>query len=111
MRTFNIQHSTSNIQGAWIRMPLNVGCSMLNVECFCIPKLLSWFVALTLALLTLTSRADQFDTLRLTWQTNLINGGGSPSSIASTANGYLSSMDTSPSRTYLWSDLPLGSVS
>ncbi|HEX4349164.1 MAG TPA: hypothetical protein VH251_02190, partial [Verrucomicrobiae bacterium] len=58
-----------------------------------------------------TSRADQFDTLRLVWQTNLINSGGSPSSIASTANGYLSSMNTSVSRTYLWSDLPLGSVS
>jgi hyaluronate lyase len=55
--------------------------------------------------------ADQFDTLRLVWQTNLIDGGGSPSSIASTANGYWSSLDTSPSRTYLWSDLPLGSVS
>src|SRR4029077_20543169 len=56
-------------------------------------------------------RADQFDTLRLVWQTNLINSGGSASSIASTANNDWSSMDTSPSRTSLWSDLPLGSVS
>jgi hyaluronate lyase len=56
-------------------------------------------------------RADQFDTLRLAWQTNLINSGGSPSSIASTANGYWSSLNTSSTRTYLWSDLPFGSVS
>jgi len=56
-------------------------------------------------------RADQFDTLRLVWQTNLINRGGSPASIAATANGYWSSLNTSPSRTYLWSDLPFGSVS
>jgi len=64
-----------------------------------------------LLLLAPASRADQFDTLRLVWQTNLINSGGSPSSIASTANGYWSSINTSPSRTYLWNDLPLGSVS
>jgi len=56
-------------------------------------------------------RADQFDTLRLTWQTNLINSGGSASSVANTANNYWNSMETSASRTYLWSDLPFGSVS
>jgi len=59
----------------------------------------------------LCSRADQYDTLRLAWQTNLINNGGSLSSITNTANGYWSSMNTSPSRTYLWSDLPFGSDS
>ena len=57
------------------------------------------------------AQADQFDTLRLDWQNYLITNGGSASSIASTANNYWSSMNTSASRTYLWSDLPLGSVS
>lgn len=58
-----------------------------------------------------SARADQYDTLRLYWQNSLISGGGSPSSIASTANGYWSSMNTNAGRTYLWSDLPVGSVS
>ena len=58
-----------------------------------------------------SARADQFDVLRLAWQTNLINNGSSPAGDASTANGYWSTLDTSASRTYLWSDLPLGSVS
>jgi len=40
-----------------------------------------------------------------------IESGGSPSSIASAANSDWSSLNTSPSRTYLWSDLPFGSVS
>jgi hyaluronate lyase len=68
-------------------------------------------ISLLLLLPAGPARADQFDTLRLVWQTNLINGGGSVSSIASTANGYWTSLNTSPSRTYLWSDLPLGSNS
>jgi hyaluronate lyase len=69
-------------------------------------------VALFLFLTVVTSsRADQFDTLRLTWQTNLINDGGSLSSIANTANSYWNSMNTNKSRTYLWSDLQFGSVS
>jgi len=76
-------------------MSLRIGCCIV---------LLFLFTAFT-------SFGDPFDTLRLTWQTNLINGGGSPASIANTANSYWSSMNTSPSRTYLWSDLPLGSVS
>lgn len=56
-------------------------------------------------------RADQYDTLRLDWQNYLITNSGSASSIASTADGYWTSMDTNASRTYLWSDLPFGSVS
>ncbi|HTB85023.1 MAG TPA: polysaccharide lyase family 8 super-sandwich domain-containing protein [Candidatus Sulfotelmatobacter sp.] len=56
-------------------------------------------------------RADEFDTLRTYWQNYLINNGGGVSSITSTANSDWSSMNTSPTRTYLWSDLPLGSVS
>ncbi|HEV2695638.1 MAG TPA: polysaccharide lyase family 8 super-sandwich domain-containing protein [Verrucomicrobiae bacterium] len=71
-------------------------------------KLAQLFFVLTLAM---SLHADQFDTLRLYWQTNLINNGSSPSSVASTANSYWSSMSTSPTRTYLWSDLPFGSVS
>lgn len=35
----------------------------------------------------LSSRADQFDTLRLSWQNYLTSNGGSRSTIASTANG------------------------
>ena len=71
-------------------------------------KLAQLFFVLALAM---SLRADQFDSLRLYWQTNLVNNGSSLSSLASTANGYWSSMSTSPTRTYLWSDLPFGSVS
>ncbi|HUA39567.1 MAG TPA: polysaccharide lyase family 8 super-sandwich domain-containing protein [Candidatus Sulfopaludibacter sp.] len=58
-------------------------------------------------------RADEFDTLRLYWQNYLISNGGSTSTIQNNASSYLSSMNASPSTTnfYLWSDLPLGSVS
>jgi hyaluronate lyase len=55
------------------------------------------------------SRADQFDNLRQYWQTNLISNGGSISSITNNANSYWNSMETSPTRTELWSDLPFGS--
>ncbi|MDR3460019.1 MAG: polysaccharide lyase family 8 super-sandwich domain-containing protein [Verrucomicrobiae bacterium] len=71
-------------------------------------KLAQIFFVLTLAV---SLHADQFDTLRLYWQSNLVNNGSSPASVASTANGYWSSMNTSSTRTYLWSDLPFGSVS
>ena len=72
----------------------------------------AWTAALLLLLaLATVSRADQFDALRLSWQKYLIGNGGSPASIASTANSYWSSMNTSPTRTDLWSDLPFGSVS
>lgn len=74
--------------------------------------MMAWTVASFFFLaFAVSSRADQFDTLRLYWQTNLIANGGSPSSIASTANSDWSSMDTNASRTYLWSDLPFGSDS
>ena len=69
-----------------------------------------WIAALFLALVT-GLRADQFDTLRLYWQSNLVDNGSSPTSVANTANGYWDSMTLSSSGTYLWSDLPLGSVS
>src|ERR1700761_6122213 len=66
--------------------------------------------ALVFAWLLPAARADQFDTLRLTWETNLFNGAGSASSVASTANSDWSSINTNATG-YLWSDLPLGSVS
>ncbi len=71
-----------------------------------------WFAlaALFLPLMLPAARADQFDTLRLTWQTNLFNGAGSASSVASTANSDWSSLNTN-NTSYLWSDLPLGSTS
>src|ERR1700744_21734 len=80
---------------------------MLKPDCF----LFRLVPVLMFAVLSTCARADQFDPLRLYLQTNLITGGGSPSSIASTANSEWSSMNTSPTRPYLWSDLPLGSVS
>ncbi len=75
------------------------------------PRRLGMIALFLLQALTLSSRADQFDDLRLYWQNNLISNGGSPSSIANTANSYWSSMNTNPTRACLWSDLPLGSVS
>lgn len=75
-------------------------------------RLCLWLPALLiLPHLALTSRANPFDTLRLYWQTNLINNGGSLSSIESNASSDWNSMDTNASRTYLWSDLPFGSDS
>jgi hyaluronate lyase len=67
---------------------------------------MAWIFLLALAM---SSRADQFDALRLYWQTNLINSGGSLSSIQNNANNDLGSMETSPTRTELWSDLPFAS--
>lgn len=58
-----------------------------------------------------SSRADQYDTLRIYWQNYLLTNAGSSSSVTSTANNDWSSMNTSSGRTYLWSDLPLGSTS
>src|SRR5262249_23128921 len=58
-----------------------------------------------------SARCDPYDTLRLYWQNYLISSGGSASSINSAGNSDWTSMETSPTRTELWSDLPLGSVS
>src|SRR5450756_1222054 len=72
----------------------------------------AWIAILLLALFpAIRSPADQFDTLSLYWQNYLISNGGSPASIADTANGYWSTMNTNSSRTCLWSDLTFGSVS
>ncbi|HEY4414557.1 MAG TPA: polysaccharide lyase family 8 super-sandwich domain-containing protein [Verrucomicrobiae bacterium] len=66
---------------------------------------LVWW-SLFLLILPAGLRADQFDTLRSYWQGQL---GGSYN--VATANSYWTSLNTNASRTYLWSDLPLGSVS
>jgi len=55
--------------------------------------------------------ADQFDALRLTWQNYLTDNAGSASSVAANANSLWSSMDTTPGRSDVWSNLPLGSNS
>jgi hyaluronate lyase len=73
--------------------------------------------AVTSAPATLTVlNFDQFDFLRQTWVTNLINNGGGMVTITSTATKYWTGskpINTSPSGAnfYLWSDLPLGSSS
>src|SRR5215469_7037572 len=66
---------------------------------------------LLLSLPVLDLRADQFDTLRLYWFNYLTSNAGSPSGVAANANSLWSSMDTSPSRSDVWSNLPLGSNS
>src|ERR1700679_2585723 len=68
----------------------------------------AWIFLLTLAM---SSRADQFDPVRLYWQTNLINQGGGLSSISNNAISWWNTMETSPSRTEVWSDYPFGSAS
>ncbi len=55
---------------------------------------------------------DQYETLRLKWA-NFLIGSTNASALAgyaTTANGYWSTLDTSPSRTYLWSDFPFGTT-
>jgi len=63
----------------------------------------------TSGVITIPAGIDQFDALRLYWWTNLMAGSPSPSTVASTANGYWNSMVTNAGRTYLWSDLPYAS--
>ena len=61
-----------------------------------------------------TLRANQFDTLRIYWQNQLTGTNLSASTLtgyASTATNYWNTINTNPSLTYLWSDLPLGSSS
>src|ERR1700722_1279307 len=58
-----------------------------------------------------SSRADQYDTLRVYWQNYLLTNAGGPSSVTATANGYWSSMNTSSGMNYVWSYLPLGGAS
>ena len=59
-------------------------------------------------------RANEFDTLRLYWQDQLTGTNLSASTLTSyarTATNYWNTINTNASRTYLWSDLPLGTSS
>ncbi len=66
-----------------------------------------------LVLRTLSAQADEFDDLRLKWRDTIVGAGydtadasviSKLSGIANSANSSWSSMDKSPTRTYLWSD-------
>lgn len=74
-------------------------------------KFLSLLSVIWLTFLPLTVSADQFDDLRLYWQNCLISSGGSLSTITNDAIYNWNRMNTNASRTYLWSDLPFGSLS
>jgi hyaluronate lyase len=70
--------------------------------------------ALILTCFSPGSWADEFDTLRSYWASQLVGTNLSSSTLnsrANTANGYWSSMNTNAGRTNLWSTLPLGSSS
>lgn len=79
----------------------------------------TWLV-LTTILFAAFARADEYDVLRLKWRDILVGTGYDTldpnvaarlASIASTANSNWSSMDKSPTRTFLWSDLASTTVS
>ena len=63
----------------------------------------------TSGVITVPAGIDQFDALRLYWWTNLMAGSPSPSTVASTAQGYWNTMNTNAGRTTLWSGIPYGS--
>src|ERR1043166_4049925 len=77
-----------------------------------------FFILLTAAVLVTTAcvRASEFDTLRLRWRDMLTQGTNANlsdglytawiNSVGSTAQSYWNSLNTSPSRTYLWSSYP-----
>ncbi|MEQ1859136.1 MAG: polysaccharide lyase family 8 super-sandwich domain-containing protein [Chthoniobacteraceae bacterium] len=66
------------------------------------------------------ARADEYDDLRLKWRDTIVGTGYDTAdadvisrlgSVASTANSNWSSMDTSPTRTFLWSDAASTTIS
>ncbi len=68
--------------------------------------------ATTTAKILAVGAPDEFDILRLYWQSNWIIGNPSAATLnnlATTANNYWSTLNTNAGRTYLWSDLTLGS--
>ena len=68
--------------------------------------------AITSAKILAVGAPDEFATLRLYWQSNWIIGNSSAATLntwATTANNYWSTLNTNAGRTYLWSDLTLGS--
>jgi hypothetical protein len=82
-------------------MPLD---KCLSVRCRKLRRLLS-LAWLLLPLLQTGVSADQYDTLRPSWQSNLINNGSSPSSIAnyeSINGGNLHGWFTGDGMTYLY---------
>ncbi|MCD6051575.1 MAG: hypothetical protein K0Q55_2984, partial [Verrucomicrobia bacterium] len=79
----------------------------------------SWIFCV-LIFITSGLRADEYDTVRQKWFDTIVGAGYDPvdpviapklTSIASSANSNWSSMDKSPTRTYLWSDLASTTVS
>ena len=74
-------------------------------------KLVRLLVIAVVTLSPCAARADQFDTIRQSWWTSLMDGSASASTVANTANDNWSTMNTSPTRTNLWADLPFGSSS
>ena len=82
-------------------------------------KRLAHLVLVTL-LLVVSARADEYDTLRQKWFDSIVGAGydtadslviSKLNSLANSANSSWSSMDKSPGRTYLWSDLASTTVS
>jgi hyaluronate lyase len=86
-------------------------------SCSQVPR---FVVVLVILLLAAFARADEYDTLRLKWFDTIVGTGydtqdpvviSKLNSIASSANSNWSSMDKSPARTFLWSDLASTTVS
>ena len=68
--------------------------------------------ATTTANILAVGAPDEFDSLRLYWQSHWLIGNPSAATLnnwATTASNYWSTLNTSAGRTYLWSDLTLGS--
>jgi hyaluronate lyase len=85
----------------------------------CAPPFRALLVLVTLLFAAL-ARADEFDDLRLKWRNILVGTGYDTAdttvisrlnSIANSANSNWSSMDKSPTRTFLWSDLASTTIS
>ena len=79
-----------------------------------------FLVVLVTLLLAAFARADEYDDLRLRWRDTIVGTGYDTAdatvisrlnSIANSANSNWSSMDKSPTRTFLWSDLASTTVS
>ncbi|MEY3895546.1 MAG: hypothetical protein RLZZ214_1065 [Verrucomicrobiota bacterium] len=79
-----------------------------------------FLVVLATLLLVSFARADEYDDLRLKWRDTIVGTGYDTAdttvisrlnSIANAANSNWSSMDKSPTRTFLWSDLASTTVS
>ena len=83
-------------------------------------QVLAFLIILITLLLANSVRADEFDVLRLKWRDTIVGTGYDTqdtnvaarlNSIANSANSNWSSMDKSPARTFLWSDLASTTIS